>query len=114
MPSDDFVVSIHALERFEERFPNLWTNDDDVGMFIYRETMDALDAGRIASIPPLELADYDLTQWKARKSRVVWEPKKTRGYVLVDGDEGLTVATVLSGKTTVEARGKLYGKSKGS
>jgi hypothetical protein len=112
MTNDDFIVSIHAVERFEERFPDLWTNDDDAGQFIYRETMDALDSGRVASVPPLELADNDLRRWKARKSKIVWIPEKTRGYVLVDGEEGMTVATVLVGKTTTEARSRLYGGKK--
>lgn len=107
---DDFVISVHALERFEERFPSLWTNDDDVGLFIYHETMDALDAGRVSSVPPLELATNDLDRWAPGKARIVWVPMKTRGYVLIDGDDGsCTVATVLIGRETEEARSRLYG-----
>jgi hypothetical protein len=106
---DDFVISVHALERFEERFPTLWTNDDDVGLLIYHETMDALAEKRVASFPPLELANNDLDRWGPGKSRIVWTPNKMRGYVLVDGQEGLTVATVLIGRTAAEARRKMYG-----
>lgn len=114
MPNDDdnFVISVHALERFQERFPDLWTNDDDVGMFIYEETMDAIAAGRVASVPPLEFANNDLTRWVAGKSKIVWAPLKTRGYVIVDGYEGMTVATVLVGAPSSVARQRLYGGTK--
>lgn len=112
MENDNFIVSVHALERFEERFPTLWTNDDDVGMFIYHETMDAIEAGRIASVPPLELANNDIRQWRAANSRIAWVSTKTRGYVLIDGYDGMTVATVLSGRTANEARSRLYGERK--
>lgn len=110
--TDDFIISVHALERFEERFPTLWTNDNDAGMFIYQETMDALDAGRVGSVPPLELAANDFDRWTAGKSRIVWTPTKDRGYVLVDGTDGVTVATVLVGRKSEEARTRLYGERK--
>lgn len=106
--NSDFIISIHALERFQERFPTLWTNDDDVGMLIYNEAMDAIAEGRIASIAPIEFANYDITRWTAGKSKIVWVPHKTRGYVLVEGYEGTTVATVLVGKPSSEARSRLY------
>lgn len=112
MDNDDFIVSVHALERFQERFPTLWTNDEDTGMFIYHETMDALNEGRVASVPPLELANNDIGRWRSASSRIAWVPMKTRGYVLVDGSEGLTVATVLVGRTATEARSRLYGEHK--
>lgn len=109
---DDFVISVHALERFEERFSEEWSNDSDVGQTIYDETMDALEAGRVSSIAPLEFADNDIARWNARKSKIVWTADKTRGYVLVDGYEGMTVATVLVGQTAEEARGKLFGATR--
>lgn len=106
--TDDFIVSVHALERFQERFPSLWTNDDDVGMLIYNEVMDAMSEGRIASVAPIEFANYDIDRWVAGRSKIVWVPLKTRGYVLVDGYDGMTVATVLVGKPSSEARSRLY------
>lgn len=106
--TDDFIVSVHALERFEERFPDLWTNDDDAGLFMYREVMDATDAGRVSTVAPLELANYDLARWGPGKARIAWEPTKTRGYVLVETEDGLMIATVLVGLTTEEARSRLY------
>lgn len=106
---EDFIISVHALERFEERFPTLWTNDEDVGMLIYNETMDAITEGRIASVAPIEFANHDIDRWVAGKSKIVWVPMKTRGYVLIDGYGGMTVATVLVGKPSNEARSRLYG-----
>ena len=105
---EDFIVSVHALERFQERFPTLWTNDDDVGMLIYHETMDALQEGRVASVAPIEFANYDIDRWAAGKSKIVWVPMKTRGYVLIDGYDGMTVATVLTGQPSSQARSRLY------
>lgn len=106
--ASDFIVTVHALERFQERFPGLWTNDADIGMLIYHETMDALNEGRVANVAPLEFANHDLSRWVAAKSKIVWVPLKTRGYVLVDGYDGMTVATVLVGKPPNEARKRLY------
>lgn len=108
---DDFVVSVHALDRFEERFPEEWSNDGEVGETIYHETMEALEAGRVSSIAPLEFADNDIARWGDRKSKIVWNQAKTRGYVIVDGYEGMTVATVLVGQKT-GARDKLYGATR--
>jgi hypothetical protein len=110
---DDFVISVHALDRFEERFPEDWTNDGDTGLLIYQEVIDAINGGRVGSVAPLELADNDLSQWVARKSRIAWVPNKSRGYVIVDDSGEMMVATVLVGKTSEEARRKLYG-TKGS
>jgi len=106
------VVSVHALDRFEERFPEEWASDRDVGQLIYQETMEAFEAGRVSHIPPLEFADNDISRWNARKSKIVWVPEKTRGYVIVDGYEGMTVATVLVGQPAEQARNKLYGVKK--
>ena len=111
--ADNFVISIHALERFEERFPEEWSNDEDVGQTIYSEAMGAFESGRISSIPPLEFADNDINLWSDRRSKIVWTPDKSRGYVIIDGYEGMTVATVLKGQPTVKARSKLYGPTKG-
>ena len=108
--SNDFVVSAHAMERFEERFPELWTSDEDAAYLIHGECEDALTEGRASFIAPLELANNDLDRWEAGKGLVVWVPDKTRGYVLLESDEGLLVTTVLKGKTPSEARGMLYGE----
>ena len=109
---DDFIVTVHALERFQERFPTLWTNDEDVGLLIYEETMEAIDAGRVSTVAPLELATYDLNRWAPGKARFVWVSSKERGYVILNGNNGLTVATVLVGQTTEAARSRLYARKK--
>lgn len=109
---DAFIISIHALERFEERFPDVCACDDDIGQLIYRETMDALDAGRIASVPPLELSTYDLERWRASKAKVAWTAEKDRGYVLVTDQDGMTVKTVLVGQETSLARSRVYQTGK--
>ena len=109
MNDGDFIVSVHALERFQERFPTLWENDPDTGKMIYDECQDALEHRRTGSVPPLELAHHDLDRWQAGKSFYAWTPNKQRGYVLKEDSEGdLTVVTVLRGKSTEDARKMLY------
>jgi len=102
MSSSDFVVTIHAFERMEERFPDLIKGMSDVEQahLIRDEVMDALDAGRHGSIPPIELSPRALERWivRQRGSYVVWTKEKDRGYVLQDDDEeGTLVLTVLFG-----------------
>jgi hypothetical protein len=109
----DFVVTIHALERMEERFPDLIGGMDDrsLGEFIHGEVMDALEAGRQAKMAPLELAPHGMRRWVSAKkdSYVVWNEDKLRGYVMQDADEGLLVLTVLTGGDREEKRRKLLG-----
>lgn len=109
---DDFIISVHALERFEERFPTLWTSEDDVGYFIYEETMDALENDRVSFVLPVEFASNDLDKWDAGRSQLAWTVHRTRGYVLHDNEDGLLVATVLLGRPVQEARAYRYRKSK--
>ena len=105
----DFVISIHALERFEERFPEHWTSDEEIGQLIYRETMEAMEAGRSGHVPPIEIANHNITQWVPGKSLFAWTTDKSRGYVLVEDEEGeMTVATVLVGQPRSQAREKLH------
>lgn len=109
MSNDDFIVSAHALDRFEERFPDLWTDDEEVARFIHLEVCDALDAGRASFVPPVELATTDLDRWEAGKGLTAWTPLKTRGYVLLESEEGMLVVTVLRGRSSEEARNWRYG-----
>ena len=109
--ADDFIISSHALERFEERFPELWTNRRKVGKLIHGETMDALEAGRSSYFPPPELSNKDpeIDKWRKEKGLIVWTPMKSRGYVLLLKEEGTVVATVLKKQTPARTRGGLYG-----
>jgi hypothetical protein len=98
---DDFVVTVHALERLEERFPELveGLNDRQRGSLVYDEAMDALEHGRCANVPPIELAPTGRERWTASKkdALTVWVPDKMRGYVLLDVTEGMLVLTTLAG-----------------
>lgn len=109
---DDFVISAHALERFQERFPEQWVNDDVAAQTIYREVMEGFANGRASYVAPIELALHDLDRWQAGRGVFVWTPKKVRGYVVVEASEGQLVATVLVGKSTEQARRMLYGDEK--
>lgn len=108
MDSADFIVSAHALERFEERFPELWTDEQEVANLIHGECEEALTEGRASWVPPLELANNDLDRWQAGKGLNVWTIDKSRGYVLLESPEGMLVTTVLKGKTSDDARRMLY------
>ena len=110
--NDAFIVTIHALERFEERFPKISKSltDRELGEFIHSEVMEALDAGRQAKMPPIELAPYKTEYWirKEPGSSYVWNEDKMRGYAIVeDPKEGTLVATVLVGEERSYAMRKL-------
>jgi hypothetical protein len=105
---DDFVITAHALDRFEERFPDLWTDDNGAAHLIHEECDAALAEGRASWVAPLELAHNDLDRWEAGKGLVVWTPGKERGYVLLETEEGMLVTTVLQGRERDDARKRLY------
>ena len=111
MSPTDFVVTIHALERMEERFPQLVEKMSDTGQaeLIHKEVMDALDSGRHGMVPPLELAARATDRWEHRRQGgyVAWTQDKGRGYVLQEhAEEGLIVLTVLTGEGREEAQGR--------
>lgn len=112
MSPDDFIVTIHAFERLEERFPDLIKGITDIeqAAMIHEEVMDALDHGRRSKIPPLELAPNGVERWNLRRpgSYAVWTADKCRGYVLQeDPKEGLLVLTVLKGRSREMSARKL-------
>ena len=112
MSATDFVVTIHALERMEERFPEITNTrtDEEVGIFIQSEVHDALDSGRHNSTVPIELAPHGGDSWRQRNPGAygVWNREKTRGYIVVeDEDEGMLVLTVLVGDEREYAMRKL-------
>ena len=106
----DFIVTAHALERFQERFSSVYRTDEMESKRIHRECMQALEAGRVSYVPPLEFANYNVADWAPDRSRFVWTLNKERGYVIVEDEQGdMTVATVLVGEPLKTAREKLYG-----
>jgi len=108
--SNDFIVSAHALERFEERLPALYQDDQQAAEFIHSECISALNEGRSGKLAPLELSHYDASLWRANKGMVVWVRAKTRGYVLLDTEEGRIVTTVLVGRDAQEARTRHHNR----
>lgn len=108
MSNDDFIVSAHALDRFQERFPDLYKNDQQAASLMHEECDDAMVHGRASYVPPLELALNDLDRWEAGKGLTVWTPSKDRGYVLLESEDGLLIATVLVGRSKEDARRRLY------
>lgn len=108
--SNDFIVSAHALERFEERLPSLYKNDQQAASLIHKECTTALKEGRSGKLAPLELSHYDSKLWKANKGLVVWIRSKTRGYVLLDTPDGTVVTTVLVGRDAQEARRRHHNR----
>ena len=101
-PSDshDFIVTVHALDRFQERFPEYAAfNDDLQAQVIYEEVMEAFEAGRASGVAPAELAPLNHHGWKpaAKGCSYVWNKDKERGYVLQRVGTDLLVLTVLTG-----------------
>jgi hypothetical protein len=107
----DFVATIHALERFEQRFPELAKTMSDAGQaeLMRGEVMDALDAGRHGMVPPVELSARAVERWQHRRpgGYVAWTKDKSRGYVLQEcPEEGLIVLTVLVGEDRARAQNR--------
>jgi hypothetical protein len=112
MSATDFVVTIHAFERLEQRFPDLVSNmsDRDQAKLVHREVMDAIDSGRHGRVPPLELSSKIGDRWMVREQNTffVWTQDKKRGYLMrEDPDEGLLVVTVIFGMPLHLAKQKL-------
>lgn len=118
MSAADFVVTAHALERMEERFPKLTEemNDTKQAELMQEEVMDALEAGRHGTVPPVELSARAVERWTHRKrgGYVAWTRGKERGYVLQEDEtEGLIVLTVIAGEEREAALGRrLHGKGR--
>ena len=118
MSATDFVVTIHAFERMEERFPHLvrGKSDDSQARLMQKEVMEALEKGRYGSVPPVELSAKSVDRWEHRKSGgyVAWTQDKGRGYILQeDEEEGLIVLTVIAGEARDAAlKRRLHGKAK--
>lgn len=108
MSASDFVVTIHAFERIEQRFPDLVAGLDDQAQaeLIHREIHEGLDAGRHGTVPPIELSARGTERWITRtpSSYYVWTQDKQRGYLVVeDPEEGLVVLTLVYGIAREEA-----------
>ena len=118
MSATDFVVTIHALERMEERFPELTKgmSDGEQAKLMQEEVMGALEAGRYGSVPPVELAARSIDRWEHRKQGgyVSWTQDKVRGYVLQEDDrEKLIMVTVIAGEERELAWSRrVHGKAK--
>jgi hypothetical protein len=109
--NDDLVITGHALERMEERWPKLCAGltDEEVGRLIQGEVNDALVRERVSHICPLELANTNIARWRAEKNVLyVWTENKERGYVISYRDDGIVVLTTLIGQAHAVARKKLH------
>lgn len=112
MACDDFVVTAHAFERFEQRFPGLCFARTDVEQanFIHSEVMDALECGRRGTVPPIQLSTKYIERWQVRApgAYFVWTADKKRGYLIrEDDDEGMLVVTVIASVPMHQAKRRL-------
>lgn len=107
----DMTVTVHALERMEERWPELTEGmtDEEIARLIQGEVNDALIAGRTGTYCPIELANRNVTRWGAKNGGwYCWNEDKSRGYACRQDDkDGLVVLTTLIGDTSGGARTKL-------
>jgi hypothetical protein len=96
---EDFIVTVHCLDRMDERFPDLCSDltDAEVGKVIQREVMEAIALGRQSKIAPAELKHLYPERWVPTKlgATFVWNEERTRGYVIMEKGESLIVLTAL-------------------
>lgn len=112
MTATDFVVTIHAFERLEERFPELIAgmSDKQQAELVHREVMEAFEGGRHGRVPPIEISSKINERWMAREPNTffVWTKDKKRGYLMREDDvEGMLVVTVIFGMPSHLALRKL-------
>lgn len=95
----DFIVTIHALDRMQQRFTESFTNDARAARTMLDEIMGAIDGGRISKVAPLELSSYEHERWIPAKKNALfaWTRNKDRGYVMSREGDDITVLTVLVG-----------------
>lgn len=108
--SDNMTVTIHALERMEQRWPKLvgGLDDQEVARLIQGEVNDAFVCDRRSRICPLELVNNYLHNWNTEKDVwFLWTEERDRGYVVLDRPEGVTVMTTLVGLSGEQAKHKL-------
>jgi len=101
-----YVISGHALERFEERYPGLVGRDDDeTARLIQAEVEEALRAGRVSHVCPREMWPRTLSRAvnRVRGGEFVWTPARDRGYAICDRGDEVVVTTVLRSTAAVAA-----------
>jgi hypothetical protein len=105
----DFTVTVHALERIEERWPDFFCemSDDQIAVFIQSEVIDAFESGRVSNVPPVEFSSINIGANHQGGSQTCWNADKDRGYVFREDEDGLVVMTVSRGQPRHEALGKL-------
>jgi hypothetical protein len=110
------TVTGHALERMEQRWPDLvrGLSDEEIARLIQGEVNDALIAGRQGHYCPIELANRNVVHWGPKgDGYYVWLKDKSRGYaVREDNHDGLVVLTTLVGDDSEKARRKLQRHSR--
>jgi len=92
-----YVISGHALDRFEERYPvDVGATVRATAERIQAEVEEALVAGRVSSVCPRELWQRTRNLVVARDGKeYVWLRDKSRGYVIRDAGDEIHVLTVL-------------------
>jgi len=100
-----YVISGHALERFEERYPELVGGDDnETARLIQAEVEEALRAGRVSHVLPREMWGYTRERAVNREGgEFVWTAARDRGYAICDRGDEVVVTTALRSTVAVAA-----------
>lgn len=92
----EYVATMHALQRFEERLPELADADVDRARIMAEDVESALRAGRVAPVFPREFSgvSYGVVKVVAGQE-CVWTEDYARGYMIEDVGRRVTIITVL-------------------
>jgi hypothetical protein len=91
-----YVATIHALKRFEQRLPHLADDDEDRARLMHEDVESGLRAGRVASTFPRQFSGRDyLVERRAPGQECVWTEDLARGYLISDNGRSVTIITVL-------------------
>lgn len=91
-----YVATMHALERFEERLPELADDDLERARIMQEDVEAALRAGRVAPTFPRQFSgSASAVVRRIAGQECVWTDDLARGYLISDNGRSVTIITVL-------------------
>lgn len=92
-----YHVTVHALDRFEQRWPDeVGDDDEEMARVMQREVEDAISAGRTGRNFPRRMHGSIPSRYTGGTS-CAWTEDFSRGYVISDGGSNVHIVTAVQG-----------------
>lgn len=93
-----YVATVHALDRFEERWPDEAGDDVEMATIMQSEVEAALREGRHARMFPRRMnGSMTIRPVVTPGTECVWTPDMARGYVISDRGRVVHIVTAVPG-----------------